>query len=219
MQQQLEVLVRLISEVPVGTIYLLVAAGALLENFFPPVPSDMFVIAGGILADHGVVVGSTVFGVALASNVAGALFVYVGGRRYGKAIFHTRWGRRLLRPNQLRRLSRFYARYGVAAIFFSRFVPVFRVLVPAFAGITRLGVLATSIPLIAASALWYGVLVLAGLFISQNVPRLTDLLRAANSTGGIVALLLATALGVWWWRTRGGEANEDDEKPDDRPGA
>ena len=212
-------LVRLIGEVPVGTIYLLIAAGALLENFFPPVPSDMFVIAGGILADHGLVVGSTVFGVALASNVAGALFVYVGGRRYGEAIFHTRWGRRLLRPNQLRRLSGFYARYGMATIFLSRFVPVFRVLVPVFAGISRVGVLSTSIPLVAASALWYGTLVLAGLFVSQNIPRLAELLRAANSTGGIVALLLAAVLGVWWWRTRGGEPDEEDDEPDDRPGA
>ncbi len=204
-------LVRLIGDVPVGTIYLLIAAGALLENFFPPVPSDMFVIAGGILADHGVVISTTVFGVALASNVAGALFVYVGARRYGEAIFQTRWGRRLLRPNQLRRLSRFYARYGVGTIFLTRFVPVFRVLVPAFAGISRLGVLSTSIPLILASAVWYGVLILAGQFVSQNIPRLTDLLRTANSTGVIVALLIATVLGVWWWRTR--------RDPDDRSGA
>ncbi|MEN8144007.1 MAG: DedA family protein [Gemmatimonadota bacterium] len=222
MQEQLELLLRLIGEVPVGTIYLLIAAGTLLENFFPPVPSDTFVVAAGILVDHGLVTGPTVFGVALTSNVLGALFVYVGARRYGEAVFQTRWGKRLLRPSQLQRLSVFYARYGVATIFLSRFIPVFRVIVPAFAGISRVGALSTAIPLITASALWYGTLVLAGIFVSQNLPRLTGLLQVFNSTAGIVALLLALVLGVWWWRTREGEpedSDEEDEEADDRPRA
>ena len=155
MQEQLEALLHLVSGVPVETVYLLVGVGSAIENLFPPVPSDLAVVAGGILADRGILDVRLVFLVAWISNLVLALAVYVAALRFGGGIFSTRWGRWLLRPVQLERMSLFYEDYGALTILVSRFFPVFRVLVPAFAGISRLGFWRTALPLAIASAVWY----------------------------------------------------------------
>ena len=172
MQSDLENLFQLIGEIPVESIYLLIAIGAAVENIFPPIPSDTFVLLGGILVDQGLLRADLVFVSAWLANNFLTLFVYLMGRRYGRGIFQTRWGHWLLRPHQLERLSEFYERYGTVTVLVSRFFPVFRVLIPAFAGISRLPFWRTAIPLMIASAVWYGVLLFAGIVTSRNLPRM-----------------------------------------------
>jgi membrane protein DedA with SNARE-associated domain len=209
----LEQILSALSALPVATAYLVVGAGAALENLFPPVPSDTFVIVGGVLADRGVLQGDLVVGVAWAANVLLAGLVYAAARRYGPAIFRTRWGHWLLRPHQLDTLSGFYDRFGTAAIFSSRFVPVFRVLVPVFAGISGLGFWRTMLPLGVASALWYGVLLWLGVLASRNIPRLVGWVEDMNRGLLVAALLVAALAALWWWRTR----HRHDESSEDLP--
>ena len=208
MQEQLEAFLRLVGSIPVETVYLLVGLGAAVENIFPPVPSDIVVVVGGILADRGMLDVRLVFVVAWASNLLLALGVYVAALRFGGGIFSTRWGRWLLRPAQLERMSLFYEDYGTLTILVSRFFPVFRVLVPAFAGISRLGFWRTALPLAIASAAWYAVLVFGGVVASRNVPRIVNALTTINTTAAIVALLVGVALVGWWWRSRHGDEGE-----------
>lgn len=202
MQEELRFLVDLVGRIPTWAIYVLVSAGAAAENVFPPIPSDTFVIVGGVLADRGILRFGTVFGVAWGGNVAAALFVYGMARRYGRAIFQTGWGQWLLRPHQLQRLSVFYDRYGTASVLFSRFVPVFRVVVPAFAGISGLGVWRTALPLALASAAWYVALLWGGMLASRNLPRLVELVNQVRGGLWLVAGLLSLVVFAWWWRGR-----------------
>lgn len=210
MQELLDRLLAALHVVPAEAIYVLVAAGAAVENVFPPVPSDMFVILGGVLSDRGILRWEIVFASAWAANLALGCLVYAMGRRYGRALFDTRWGEWILRPHQLQRMSAFYKRYGGLTILVSRFFPVFRVLVPAFAGISRLSFWRTVLPLGTAAAIWYGVLVWAGIFASRNIPRLVSWFEAANTWLVAGAALLSVALSVWWWRTRRAEETREE---------
>lgn len=199
---------------PIALVYLFLAGGAAVENFFPPIPSDTFILVGGVLADRGVLSPALVLGLAWFSNVTGALFVYAMARQYGRGIFRTRWGHWLLRPHQLERLGTFYSRYGLVAIFGSRFLPVLRVVVPAFAGITGLGFWSTALPVALASAVWYTMVVFAGILASRNLSRLLGLFEAVNTWLLVVAGALAVGVAIWWWRTRRhrhavGEARDD----------
>ena len=200
--ETLERILSTLASLPVATVYLLVAAGAAAENVFPPVPSDTFVIAGGVLADRGVVDGTAVVAVAWGANVLLAGLVYLAARRYGRAVFRTRWGHWLLRPHQLERLAGFYDRWGTPTIFVSRFVPVFRVLVPVFAGISGLRFWRTMLPLGAASALWYAAMLGLGVIASRNVPRLVGWVQGLNRGLLVAALVALAAAAAWWWRTR-----------------
>lgn len=212
MPDALERILSAIASLPVATVYLLIGAGAGLENIFPPVPSDTFVIAGGVLADRGVVQGEVVLAVAWVCNVVLAGLVYVAARRYGRAMFRTRWGQWLLRPHQLERLAGFYDRYGTPTIFVCRFIPVFRVLVPVFAGISGIGLWRTLIPLGVASALWYGALLELGILASRNIPRLVGWVHGMNQGLVVAALVVAGLAAWWWWRTRHHHAEHEERE-------
>ena len=212
MLERLEALLGLISSVPVEVTYVLVGVGAAIENVFPPVPSDLAVLAGGILAERGLLQADIVFLVAWLSNLVLALGVYLAAYLYGAGLFASRWGHWLLRPAQLHRMSEFYEEYGTITVLVSRFFPVFRVLVPAFAGISRLGFWRTAIPLMVASAAWYGLLIWAGAFFSRNLPRLLAPLSTVNNTAAVVAAVVAIGLGILWWRTRQVDSDETSDE-------
>jgi len=205
MEALLDRLFELLEVVPVETVYLLVALGAALENLFPPIPSDTFVVLGGILADRGMLEPEIVLAAAWLANILLGFWVYAMGRRYGRTFFDTRWGRWLLRPHQLRQMSAFYERYGSTSIFVSRFFPLFRVLVPAFAGISRLGFWRMAVPLSIASGLWYAALLWVGILASRNIPRIVGWIEQLNAWLVAGALVLAAAIGAWWWWTRARE--------------
>lgn len=212
----LESLLGWVTGLPSALVYVVVGAGAALENLFPPVPSDTFVLLGAYLAQRGLVEPLTVGVVAWVCNVGTALFVYGMARRYGRAIFETQWGHWLLRPHQLERLAGFYSRYGLVAIFGSRFLPVFRVVVPAFAGISGLRFGSAAAPLALASALWYGVLLYVGMLATRNLPRLLDMFAAVNNGLLVAAGVVLLAVGFWWWRTRQARTEEVGPEGDER---
>ncbi len=182
--------------------YVVLGIGAGLENVFPPIPADSVVLFGAFLAAQG---RANPWGVWLATwlaNVASAIAVYALAWHYGGAFFRTAVGRWVLHPGQLQRLARFYHGWGTLAMFFSRFLPGFRAVVPIFAGVSHLPPRRVVPPIFLASGIWYGAIVLLGSAAGANWETIR---RAFGHTGvalGSVAFVLALGILVWWWRTR-----------------
>lgn len=191
-----------IAGVPAPLMYLMLGFAAALENVLPPIPADTVVLFGGFLAGRGTARVDLVFFAVWLCNVAGALLVYGVGRRHGKEFFTGRWGRMLLKPNQLASLDRFYRRYGFAVIFFSRFLPMFRAVVPIFAGVAGIGVWKTALPLAIASGIWYGALVYLGTIAGENWEQILGMVNRSGRWLGLLALIAAGAVAVWWRRSR-----------------
>jgi len=189
-------------DVPVALIYLTLGAGAAVENVIPAIPADTFVALGGLLSSLGNLNASAVFTVTWTANVGSALVMYRLGYTRGRAFFDDGVGRRFLAPHQLARMEAFYGRWGLLAIFFTRFLPGLRAVVPIFAGVSQHGFVPVAVPLMAASALWYGGLVWLGAFAGRNLARLAELMDSANQLLGLLAALALGAVAIWWWRTR-----------------
>jgi membrane protein DedA with SNARE-associated domain len=102
----------------------------------------------------------------------------------------------------LTRLSDSCHRFGFAVIFFSRFLPMFRSLVPVFAGVSRLGFARTGVPVALAFGLWYGAILYAGAAAGQNWPEIVALLERGRRWLYLPVALAAAALLLWWWRSR-----------------
>lgn len=216
MGDMLDALLERMAALPEQVVYLLVGAFALIENLFPPVPADVIALFGGFLAGRGPADPWVVFLVVWISNVAGAMFVYWVGRTYGARFFATHWGGYILRPHQIERLDAFYLRRGTVVIFVSRFLPMFRAVVPAFAGMSGIGWLRAMIPIAVASGLWYGLVVYLGATAGRNWEEIRAALESAGRWIYVVALVLLVPVVRWWWVSRH-EAHHDrgeDEEAD-----
>ncbi|HSJ13542.1 MAG TPA: DedA family protein [Longimicrobiales bacterium] len=195
-------LLRELMQLPPVLIYLVIGLGAAVENLVPPVPADTFVLLGAFLAAAGRANAWIVFFATWICNVAGALGVYAVAWRFGEGFFQTRVGHFLLNPRQLEHIGSFYDRWGVAAIFVSRFLPAFRAMVPVFAGVTRASPWKVAPPLAIASGVWYGTLVYLGAFAGRNFGAIVRFFERASTILMIVAGLLLLGFTVWWARTR-----------------
>ena len=185
------------SQLPPVAIYSVLALLAAVENVIPPVPSDAAVALGAFLSNRGVTTPIGVFAVTWLANLAGATAVYFVARRYGRKLFATSIGRRLLAPRSLAIIEREYLRFGVAGIFVSRFLPGIRAVVPPFAGLVNLSPLRTLVPTGVASAIWYGGITILGTVIGNEWGRINRIILGVNRTLGIITLMLIAAAVVW----------------------
>jgi membrane protein DedA with SNARE-associated domain len=193
--------VQWLQQLPPMTFYAVIGGLAALENVFPPVPADTAVAVGAVLSVGGRLTVWGVFVTTWVANVGGAALVYAGARTVGRGFFRGRIGRRLLKREQLARLERLYVRHGVWAIFLSRFVPGLRALVAPFAGVANLGWVRTLMPVMLASALWYGALTFVAATTIRNLGQIAHVIAAVNR-GFLVFTLLAVVTAIVWWLLR-----------------
>jgi membrane protein DedA with SNARE-associated domain len=170
---------------------------AAVENVLPPVPSDAAVALGAFLSHRGLTTPLMVFLVTWTAT----WWAPVPLRRraaYGRRLFASPTGRRLLAPRSLAIIEREYLRFGTVGIFLSRFLPGIRAVVPPFAGLVGLGVARTLIPMGIASAIWYGGITALGAFIGSEWQRIVGIVAGVNRTLGIATAVVAVA-GIAWY--------------------
>ena len=185
---------------PPGLLYLALAAVAAVENFFPPVPADTVVALGSFLAARG---QGTFVGALLATwlgNVSGAMVMYGLGRRYGAE----RLERRLMGDKGAvaeARLEKLYGRYGLGALFLSRFIPGVRALVPPFAGALRVPVFRAGVAMGTASLIWYGLVSWIGFRAGADWHALSAMIARYGKELAIGAVVIIV-IGAIIWRVR-----------------
>jgi len=168
----------------------------LLENVFPPIPSELIMPLAGYLVARdemtflGVVLAGT------AGSVAGALVLYGFGRRLGKqrvvdwADRHGRW--LTICGDHIERATAWLDRHGTWAIFFGRLVPGLRSLISIPAGIARMNLGAFLLLTTLGSALWCTLLAGAGYLLGSNFEKVDSVLGTVSNAIliGVVALYL-----------------------------
>ncbi len=199
-------IVRLAALPPFG-IYLVIGLLAALENVFPPVPADTAAALGGFLAaQDGRLNVLLVYVVTVTGNVASAAGVYGFARRVGRGFLASRLGRRLV-PAELEAAVRFrYEKHHAWGIFVSRCLPVYRAVVPPFAGMMAIPARRVIPALAAASALFYGAVVWLAWTLGSNWTAVETAVGRLGRTLLIVAVLVTLVLAWLWarWRRRRG---------------
>src|SRR5437868_1782704 len=109
-----------------------------LESACIPIPSEITMPVGGLLASQGKLWLPLVILDGTLANLAGSLISYYVGRGEGRALL-LRYGRYvLIRPHDVERADEWFARYGPPAVFFSRMLPVLRTFISLTAGVARM---------------------------------------------------------------------------------
>jgi membrane-associated protein len=189
-----------LSGLPSPAVYAVLIVISALENLFPPVPADAAVVLGAFLSTRGVTSAPILGAACWLANTASSAGIYFVARARGEAFFRSGWPRRLLSPEAKKALREAYRRHGVLGIFVSRFLPGVRAAVTPFAGVAGMPPARVLIPAAAASAIWYAALVAVGSALGLNWEKAKRMLDDINKVLGLIALLVAAAIGYWLWR-------------------
>lgn len=183
-----------------AALYAVAGVSAAVENVFPPLPSDVVVAFAAFLAAQGRGSAVGAFLAVLLGNVAGAIFMYQVGARYGAERVLKRFGATAAQEAKLRG---WYGRYGVGAIIISRFLPGVRAIVPPVAGALRVGVVRSAIAMAIPSGIWYAAITYLAFTAGGNFDALKARMAAGQRWLTVGAAVIAVAaLLVWWLRRR-----------------
>jgi membrane protein DedA with SNARE-associated domain len=164
-----------------------------LENMFPPIPSELIVPLAGFVSSQGEITLTGVIIAGTLGSLVGAMLLYYGGRLAGGprlrrwSAKHGRWIG--LTPDDLEKSDRWFKRYGGWTVLFGRLIPGVRSLISVPAGAARMSVPVFLIFTTVGSAVWTTALACAGRALGRNYDRVEKFLGPISM--GVVVTLLA----------------------------
>ncbi|GMR19276.1 MAG: DedA family protein [Patescibacteria group bacterium] len=193
-------LVLLVRDITVTLGYPGVFLAAFLENFFPPLPSEVifpfvgFVAGTGQLSLWGVILAGTL------GTLAGAALWYGLGYvlgRSGLKVYIDRYGKVLrITFKDVERAEDWFARYEGPAVFIGRLVPLIRTLISIPAGMVRMSKGRFFLFTFLGSFLWIGFLSTAGFLLGERWEEISGLMEKYELWVGVL-LTAATVVLIW----------------------
>lgn len=191
--------------------YLGIVLLMVLENLFPPIPSELIMPAAGFTAARGELHLAGVIAAGTLGSVLGTLPLYYVGRAFGEervVNWADKYGAWLtLDGSDIRKADDWFDHHGNKAVLFGRLVPGIRSLLSLPAGISEMPLPKFLIYSAIGSGLWASALAFAGFTLGENYEEVAHIVDPASK----VILGLLVVYGVWTFvkrkRSRAGEGN------------
>jgi membrane protein DedA with SNARE-associated domain len=170
----------------------------LVENLFPPIPSEFVMPFAGFLAGRGQLSFWGAVAAGTLGSVLGAIVLYYVGMWAGEPVVRVairRYGRYwLISEADLDRSIRFFERHGDVVVFFARVIPLVRSLISLPAGMSRMPLWRFLVFTTLGSAVWTTVLCWAGLVLGANWDTI---LVFVNQYQRVILVAIAVAVVVF----------------------
>ena len=174
--------------------YAAVLVFLVVENLFPPIPSELILPLAGYYVELGNLTFAGVLLAATVGSVGGAVILYYFGQLAGRPALE-RWGHKVrLRPEDLERADVWFARYGDWVVFFGRLVPGVRSVVSIPAGSSSMSMPRFLALTTAGSLIWNALLIGAGWALGHEWERISGMVDSASTV--IVAALAVLCIGA-----------------------
>jgi membrane protein DedA with SNARE-associated domain len=176
----------------------------LLENVFPPIPSELIIPLSGFVSTQGRL---TIAGVIIAGtvgSVAGAILLYYAGKGIGAQRLrswteaHGRWIG--LSIADLDKSDKWFKRHGAKTVFIGRVVPGVRSLISIPAGVSGLDFKIFLLYTTLGSAVWTAALALAGRLLGRNYEQVEHVIGPISTAVVVGIIVMLIVRGV---RNRG----------------
>jgi membrane protein DedA with SNARE-associated domain len=173
-----------------------------LESMGIPLPGELTLVAASLMAAAGAVSPWLVATAAAIGAIIGDSIGYTIGRKGGRPLL-ARLGRRFpkhLGPPHVARAERVFAKWGVWAVFFGRFIALLRILAGPLAGALKVPYYKFLIANAAGGIVWAFGTVFAIYFVGQAAEEyLKDFSWAA-----LVIAVIAGLASTWYFKRRAG---------------
>lgn len=178
----------------------------MLENIFPPIPSEVILTFGGYMTTQSEMTAMGVILVSTAGSVAGAIILYGVGllmdvSRLEKIV--DRWGRVLrLTRKDIYKADSWFDKYGIWTVFFCRLIPLIRSLISIPAGMSNmkfgLFLLFTTL----GTLIWNTILVSVGVAVGDNWEAIVDVMDVYSNIAYVLIIIAVIASILWYIQFR-----------------
>jgi len=184
----------------------------ILENVFPPVPSEVILGAAGVLVAQGKMNGYVLWLIATAGTVVGNLFWYWLGYRWSEQTLKRmidRWGRILtFEWDEFTKARDIFRKYGDWIVFLLRFSPLLRTIVSLPAGLARMSVWRFTLYTFLGSLIWNGLLILGGQALAELIEEYETLAGYAIAATVVAGVAIYIYRFVMWKPVKAHEAED-----------
>jgi len=186
---------------------------ALLENLFPPIPSEVIFHLVGFVAYHnnlGIAHAISMGIVGAIGSTAGAIVIYYVSLKLGRPAI-LRFGRYVrIGEKGLLEAETWFQKYGALAVFVGRMAPAIRELISIPAGLGEMNIVKFVLFTFAGSAVWSVALTLLGYFLGDTWTLLAGQLSSLFSEVGIIIIIaIAVIIGVMYYKKRYKKGNRE----------
>lgn len=196
-----------------------VGVAVLLENLFPPIPSELILPLAGFTASGGAFTVWEALVAATAGSLIGAILLYGLGAWLGRRrLYNLAHRLPLVNISDVEKTERWFLKYGYWTVFIGRMVPVIRSLISIPAGLERMNRGLFILCTLLGSLIWNSAWIFGGYLAGENWYRVADYAdTVANIVVGIVvvAILCWIALRYRRNRRRARDPNFREESPDE----
>lgn len=205
----METLIHLMESWVIDYGYIAIFLLMLAESACIPFPSEVTMLVGGWYAATGDLNFFWVGAMGVLGNVVGSWIAYGVGRTMGRGILD-RYGKYvLIRSHDIDKAEFWWERYGEAATFFSRLLPVIRTFISLPAGIAKMPFGKFTLYTFLGCIPWTYALTWLGVIVKDNWERVLGYFD-------IPTLIIGTALVVgaayWYYRRRRRAADPHEER-------
>ncbi|MBC6117987.1 DedA family protein [Listeria innocua] len=175
----------------------------MIENLFPPIPSEIILTFGGFMTTVSSLNVVMVIIVATLGSVVGAILLYKVASYFGKERLTNivlKYGRVLrLKESDIERAESFFLKYGSWAVFLCRMIPLIRSLISIPAGMTKMKMSRFLILTTAGSLLWNTVLIGLGALLGESWGEIVVFMDSFSTViYTIIAVLTLLGLGFFF---------------------
>jgi membrane protein DedA with SNARE-associated domain len=184
----------------------------IIENLFPPIPSEVILTFGGFMTTS---TSMTIWGVIVVStlgSVVGAIILYGFGHLFPPERLEnwldSRWGRFLhFKRGDVTLARDKFAQKGHSSVFFCRCLPVVRSLISIPAGMTRMGFFKFLLYTTVGSTIWNTVLVYLGAAAGASWNRIAEYMDTFSTIVLVVILGIIAILVYLFYKKRFAKKN------------
>ncbi len=178
--------------------YLGVFSLIMVENLFPPIPSELILLFGGFMTNY---TKLTIFGMIIFSTLAslfGAIILYYIGKIFNKErlkkIISGKVGKVLrLKESDIDSSNKWFDTKGQKTVFFCRFIPLIRSLISIPAGMNEMPIKKYISYTLLGSLIWNSILIIIGSIVGENWINILSVLDIYSK---YIVILLGIALIV-----------------------
>ena len=184
----------------------------MIENVFPPIPSELILTFGGFMVISS---NMTIFGVILAAtigSVAGAFILYFIGKLLNKErlikIVSSKYGKLLrVKPKDIESADKWFDEKGNITVLFCRFIPIVRSLISIPAGMSDMPLFKFFIYTVIGSTIWNTALVCVGAFAGDKKDEILAIIDSASHIILIVLIIVIVIFVIWFYKRQSKKSN------------